>query len=181
MLLPISLFNIGEKNLRYVKFVFLIIIVSTMAACSSKEHSTPVVVDGIKTSSTVNFEDSSTLKTTILKHYDEWRNTPYRMGGLGKSGIDCSGFTYITFRSKLGCTLPRTTKLQSKTGTKVTRKNLRIGDLVFFKTSLFYRHVGIYLGDSKFLHASTRKGVIISSLKENYWRKCYWTARRVCS
>ena len=163
-----------------MKFIFLFIILSTMAACSAVQQDTSVV-DTIQTSSTVDFQDSATLKSEILKQYDEWRKTPYKMGGLSKRGIDCSGFTYITFRSALGCKLPRTTKLQSRTGKKVARNNLRTGDLVFFHTSLFYDHVGIYLGDSKFLHASTSKGVMISSLKENYWRKCYWTARRICS
>ncbi len=163
-----------------MKFICLFIILSTMAACSAVQQDTSVV-DTIKTSSTVDFQDSATLKSEILKQYDEWRKTPYKMGGLSKRGIDCSGFTYITFRSTLGCKLPRTTKLQSRTGKKVARNNLRAGDLVFFHTSLFSDHVGIYLGDSKFLHASTSKGVMISSLKENYWRKCYWTARRICS
>ena len=162
-----------------MKYIFLFIVLSTMAACSSVQHDTSIAVDGIKTSSTVDFHDSDTVKSKILKQYDEWRKTPYKMGGLSKRGIDCSGFTYVTFHTKLGCTLPRTTKLQVKTGKKVARNNLRVGDLVFFHTSLFYDHVGIYLGDSRFLHASTSKGVIISNLNEQYWKKCYWTARRI--
>lgn len=103
-----------------------------------------------------------------------------KLGGLSKHGIDCSGFVYVTFRSKLGCNVPRTTELQVKTGRKVDRNNLRVGDLVFFQTSLFYNHVGIYLGDSEFLHASSSRGVIISNLNETYWKKRYWTARRIC-
>jgi cell wall-associated NlpC family hydrolase len=119
------------------------------------------------------------VKSKLLKQYYEWQKTPYKMGGLSKRGIDCSGFAYITFRSKLGCNIPRTTKLQVKTGEQVARNNLRTGDLVFFQTSLLYNHVGIYLGDAKFLHASSSRGVIISSLTENYWKKRYWTARRI--
>ena len=165
-----------------MRSIVLLIILSTMAACSSiQPQDTPKNVEVIQTSSTVDFRDGSTLKSKILKQYDEWYKTPYRMGGLSKRGIDCSGFTYVTFRSELGCTLPRTTKLQVKTGKKVARNNLHVGDLVFFKTGLLIRHVGIYLGDSKFLHASTSKGVMISSLKEKYWNKRYWTARRICS
>ena len=164
-----------------MKFIVLLIILSTMAACSSIQQDTPKNVEAIKTSTTVDFRDSRALKSKILKQYDEWHKTPYKMGGLSKHGIDCSGFTYLTYRSRLGCNLPRTTELQAKTGNKVTRNNLRVGDLIFFQTSFFYNHVGIYLGDSKFLHASTSKGVIISSLKEKYWHKRYWMARRVCS
>jgi cell wall-associated NlpC family hydrolase len=163
-----------------MKFIFLLIILSTMAACSSIQHDTSTVVDGIKTSSTVDFHDSDAVKAKLLKQYDEWRRTAYKMGGLSKRGIDCSGFTYLTFHSKLGCKLPRTTKLQAKTGDKVARNNLRTGDLVFFKTGFFVKHVGIYLDESRFLHASTSQGVMISSLKEKYWKKRYWTARRVC-
>lgn len=158
----------------------LLFICSTMVACSSWQRIPSERVEETKTSVVVDFRDSSAVKAKILKQYKEWRKTPYKIGGLSKRGIDCSGFVYITFRSKLGCNIPRTTELQVKTGRKVTRKNLRVGDLVFFQTTLFYDHVGIYLGDSKFLHASTSRGVMISSLHEKYWRKRYWTARRIC-
>ncbi len=162
-------------------FIILLIVLSTMAGCSSVHHDTSPSVDVVKTSSTVDFHDSIGVKSRILKQYDEWHKTPYQIGGLSKRGIDCSGFVYITFRSKLGCNIPRTTELQVKTGRKIARNNLRAGDLVFFQTSFFYSHVGIYLGDSKFLHVSSSRGVTISSLNENYWKKCYWTARRICS
>lgn len=165
----------------HMKFIFLLIILSAMAACSSVQQDTSKNVATTRTSSSIDSHDSSTVQSKILKQYEEWRGTPYKSGGLSKHGIDCSGFTYVTFRSKLGCTLPRTTRLQAKTGKKVSRYNLHAGDLVFFKTGLFVRHVGIYLGDSKFLHASTSKGVVISSLRETYWKKHFWTARRICS
>lgn len=161
-------------------FVFLLIVLSTMAGCSFVQHDTSISVDVIKTSSAVNFHDSSAVKSRILQQFNEWRETPCKIGGLSKHGIDCSGFVYVTFRSKLGCNVPRTTELQVKTGRKVDRNNLRVGDLVFFQTSLFYNHVGIYLGDSEFLHASSSRGVIISNLNETYWKKRYWTARRIC-
>lgn len=161
-------------------FLFLLtIILAILTGCSSvqRDITTPLAV--AKTPTAVDLQNSSAVKSTLLQHYREWHGTPYRMGGLDKRGIDCSGFAYITFRSELGYTLPRTTDLQAKTGRQVVRKNLRIGDLIFFKTSFYSNHVGIYLGDSEFLHASTSKGVIISSLKEQYWKDCYWTARRI--
>lgn len=138
----------------------------------------PDTVKTIKSASVENIRDSS-IKAKLLKQYVEWHKTPYKMGGLSKRGVDCSGFVYITFRSQFGFTIPRTTESQVKIGTKVARDNLQVGDLVFFQTSFFYNHVGIYLGESKFLHASTSRGVIISSLNEQYWKKCYWTARRI--
>ncbi len=160
-------------------FLFLFILLLTLSGCSTGGHKSPPASKTIKTASVADLHDSSRVKAKLLKQYGEWRKTPYKMGGLSKRGVDCSGFVYITFRSQLGFSIPRTTKSQVKTGKKVARNNLRVGDLVFFHTSLFYDHVGIYLGDSKFLHTSTSKGVTISSLKEKYWKRCYWTARRI--
>lgn len=159
--------------------IFLLVILSTITACSSVQHSTTAQVHVTKTASAVNLQNNSAVKATLLKQYEEWYKTPYKMGGLSKRGIDCSGFAYITFRSKLGYTIPRTTESQAQTGREVARNTLQVGDLVFFKTSLFYNHVGIYLGDSRFLHASSSKGVMISNLNEQYWKECYWTARRI--
>jgi cell wall-associated NlpC family hydrolase len=132
---------------------------------------------GVEQSLKVSYSDMQ----RVIKEAKTYKGTRHVMGGLSHSGIDCSGFTYLTFHSKLGCKLPRTTKLQAKTGDKVARNNLHTGDLVFFKTGFFVKHVGIYLDESRFLHASTSQGVMISSLKEKYWKKRYWTARRICN
>jgi len=162
-------------------FLFLLTVLSIVTGCSSVQHTSRTSIEVVKTPTAVNLQDSDFVKSTLLEQYKEWYRTPYRMGGLNKRGIDCSGFTYVTFRSKLGRILPRTTDLQVQTGRQVARRNLQIGDLVFFKTSLFYKHVGVYLGDSKFLHASTSSGVIISNLNDRYWNENYWTARRIDS
>lgn len=98
---------------------------------------------------------------------------------MSKRGIDCSGLVYTTYRDQLGIELPRTTRYQSQIGKAVKRNALRTGDLVFFKTSRKVRHVGIYIEDNKFLHASTKHGVMISKLTDYYWRDKYWHARRV--
>lgn len=123
--------------------------------------------------------DLARVKEKLLQQYKEWYRTPYKMGGLSRSGIDCSGFAYLTFSRTLGYTIPRTTDAQVQIGTGVARGSLRVGDLIFFHTSIFYNHVGIYLGDSQFLHASTSKGVMISTLTQRYWDDRYWTARRL--
>lgn len=160
-------------------FLFLLTILSLLTGCASVEHDIAPPLTATKDATSIDMRDGNIVKSTLLKHYREWHGTPYRMGGLDRRGIDCSGFAYITFRSKLGYTLPRTTDLQAKTGQRVAQKNLQIGDLVFFKTSFYSNHVGIYLGNSEFLHASTSRGVMISSLQEQYWKDCYWTARRI--
>ena len=103
----------------------------------------------------------------------------YRLGGLSKSGIDCSGFVVVTFRDKFAINLPRSTKEQVSLGQSIRKRNIRVGDLVFFKTAVFTRHVGIYMGERHFIHASTSRGVTLSSLDNPYWKSSYWMARRL--
>lgn len=103
----------------------------------------------------------------------------YDYGGTSTSGFDCSGFTGYVFK-KLGINLPRTSRDQAAKGKKVARDSLRAGDLVFFNTSgSGISHVGIYVGDNKFAHSSSSKGVTISGMDDSYYAKRYVTARRV--
>jgi hypothetical protein len=120
--------------------------------------------------------DEAQTRAILYQQYQEWRATRYRIGGLSKSGIDCSGFVYVTFRDRFGIQLPRSSDDQAMIGRKVEEAELRTGDLVFFRTGRNDRHVGIFLEDRKFLHASTLKGVMISSLDDIYWSKEYWRA-----
>ena len=123
----------------------------------------------------------SPLKQQLYQQYSEWKGTKYQLGGVSKQGIDCSAFMQETFRSRLGIELPRTTILQSRRGQAVRRDQLLSGDLVFFKTGRRVRHVGVYLEEGRFLHASTSKGVTISRLDNPYWRDRFWQARRLIS
>ncbi len=77
--------------------------------------------------------------------------------------------------------LPRSTEFQAELGKSIDKDQLRPGDLVFFKTGRTDRHVGVYLEDGMFLHASTSQGVIISGLDESYWKSAYWKAKRLDS
>lgn len=117
------------------------------------------------------------LSDLLYQHYREWHGTRYRLGGLSKSGIDCSGFVYLTFE-RLGIPLPRTTHDQVHKGRDVARNQLQTGDLVFFRNGRS-NHVGVYLEDGKFMHSSTKTGVRISSLSNTYWQRTYWKARRL--
>lgn len=110
-----------------------------------------------------------------------WRGTPYRYGGMSRSGIDCSGFVLTTFRDKFALQLPRMTSQQAKVGMRIDKDELAPGDLVFFKTGSGENglHVGIYDTDNHFIHASTSQGVVRSSLDNVYWRKNFWQARRI--
>ena len=119
------------------------------------------------------------LRDQLYSQYEAWKGTPYRMGGLSDQGIDCSGLVYVTYKAMLGMNLPRSTDAQARLGHSVRRTELRTGDLVFFKTGLFGRHVGIYLDGGRFLHASEIGGVKISALDNGYWKRTYWQARRL--
>ncbi len=124
---------------------------------------------------------SEDLLDQLYQRHDQWQGTPYRLGGMSKQGIDCSGFVQLTFAEEFDLQLPRTTESQAQLSKQVKQKNLRTGDLVFFKipNQGKLHHVGIYLEDDQFLHASTSKGVIISSLQDAYWRENYWQSVRV--
>ena len=113
------------------------------------------------------------VKSRIMDQYADWKGVRYRLGGSTKKGIDCSSFVQRTFREQFG--------EQQETGKSVSRTNLRTGDLVLFRAGSTGRHVGIYIGNNQFVHASTSSGVIISSMNEPYWKKRYNEARRVLS
>lgn len=121
----------------------------------------------------------SKVKQKLYNSYRKWKGTPYRYGGLSREGIDCSGFMYLTFRSQFSHELPRTTRKQAQIGREIQRHQLKAGDLVFFKTGWFDRHVGVYLENNRFLHASTSRGVMISRLDNSYWSDAFHLAKRL--
>ncbi|WP_138756125.1 C40 family peptidase [Paenibacillus sinopodophylli] len=108
--------------------------------------------------------------------------TPYKSGGTTSKGFDCSGFTSFVFE-KMGIELSRTSGSQAKSGTKVAKADLIPGDLVFFDTvggnNSTVSHVGIYIGDGKFAHSSSSRGVVTDKLNSSYYETRYVTARRV--
>ena len=104
---------------------------------------------------------------------------PYVFGGTSPSGFDCSGYVRYVF-ANAGIYLPRTADAQYEVGMPISRSELVPGDLVFFSTYEYGpSHVGIYLGDSSFINASSSRGVAIDSLNSGYWGACYIGARRV--
>jgi lipoprotein Spr len=111
---------------------------------------------------------------------DSYLGTPYKENGLSRRGIDCSGLVVEVYRRYSGTNLPHSTEKLYKLVKKVNKKNLLYGDLVFFSfNSRKVNHVGIYIEESKFVHASSSQGVIVSSFKDEYYSKNYVGARRV--
>ncbi len=105
---------------------------------------------------------------------------PYVYGGNSKEGIDCSGFTKRVYDGAAKRRLPRTTREQFRVGTEVGKGELQFGDLVFFNTTgRVPSHVGIYIEDDLFAHASVTRGVTLSSIESSYYRKRFVGARRV--
>ncbi|MCC8365255.1 C40 family peptidase [Xenorhabdus sp. PB61.4] len=117
----------------------------------------------------------------LKEQLEQWQGTPYRYGGMDRRGVDCSGFVYRTFHDRFNILLPRTTNQQTQLGTRISKKDLMPGDLVFFKTGSGANglHVGIYDINNEFIHASTSNGVMRSSLDNVYWQRVFWQARRI--
>lgn len=155
---------------------FVLITISGCSSSTPQSYRQPEIKISGKS---INLSDSKTVRKILKQHHAQWRNVKHKLGGLSQNGIDCSGLVYNVFKNKFGITIPRSTELQSNIGKTINRKQIKAGDLVFFKTGLFKRHVGIYIENGKFLHVSTSKGVIISSLKNTYWANAYWKTQRV--
>jgi len=118
------------------------------------------------------------IQQALLAQHERWVGTPYRIGGTSFQGVDCSALVQNVFEETFRLSLPRTTGEQVHQGQPVSRGELVPGDLVFFRPPGRYDHVGIYLGEGRFLHASSSRGVMISRLDNRYWQRHYWQARR---
>jgi probable lipoprotein NlpC len=161
------------------KLLLVFVCAMLLTACSSAPYygsKNPLVKVAEKR---VDLSDSHKVKEILNQQYKDWRHVQYRMGGVSKNGIDCSGLVYQTYRTKLGFDMPRSTEYQSKLGRSIQQGQLRAGDMVFFKTGIFTLHVGMYIDKGNFLHVSSSQGVTISSLEDPYWASVYWKAQRI--
>jgi lipoprotein Spr len=116
----------------------------------------------------------------LYQALDGWMGVPYKYGSNTRKGTDCSGFTGCIYREVYKIEIPRSSEDQFKKAKPIKKKQLREGDLVFFRIEEKKKasHVGIYLGNNKFAHASTSKGVRIDDLESEYYRKYFIGAGR---
>ncbi len=125
-----------------------------------------------------NLKESSHLNDYV----SQWLNSPYKYSGMSKSGVDCSGFSTRVMQDVYGIKLPRTAEMQYENGQKLSDGKRKAGDLVFFRNvrgrGRGIDHVGVFLGDNKFAHASASAGVVISDLDEDYYQERYVGACR---
>lgn len=150
----------------YFKSVSCLVLLSLLLAGCSQQ---PQVATTVWTGQSDRIQD----------YYQRWQGTPYRLGGTDQRGLDCSAFVQNLYADVFAHQLPRTTEAQVDHGYAVLPGELEPGDLVFFKTGWRTRHVGVYIGQGQFVHASTSMGVTRSSLYNDYWRDTYWQARRL--
>ncbi len=125
-------------------------------------------------------KENEITNIALYKFIDNWYGAPYKSAGKSKAGVDCSGFVSILCAQVFQKTVsgPSTAIFQSCN--VISEKNLQEGDLVFFKiNSDKISHVGVYLKNRRFVHASTHKGVMINSLDEAYYSKYFFKAGRI--
>lgn len=128
----------------------------------------------------MNTEVESLPAKALLENVDEWYGVRYRSGGNNKNGVDCSGFTVAVYLAVYGIALPRVSRDQYRISRKISSTELQEGDLVFFNTrGSGVSHVGVYLGNNKFIHASVSRGVMVSGLFEPYFIQRYIGAGRI--
>lgn len=168
-------------------FGLFAVLVAVLSSCRVQQELlyNPTEVAGLSHDLQIPISNTDKEDQKNMLFYAElagWLDVPYKYAQMSKSGTDCSGFVYQVYKKIYNLDLPRSTAgLSTYKIPKIGQNNLKTGDLVLFatgKNKKTINHVGIYLKNRKFIHASTSRGVIVSSLDENYYKKAYVTAKR---
>jgi murein DD-endopeptidase / murein LD-carboxypeptidase len=168
--------------------VALLLIISfvSVEAQSSKNQNTSSKIEDPDNLATEYFSQimgvalSATSNLKLYQFVYDWIGTPYRLGGGTKRGIDCSGFAFQLYNKVFNTVIGNNSRNIFSMVNPVSKDDLEEGDLVFFKIgSRSITHMGVYMGNNKFAHASSSKGVMISDLDEAYWRRYYYKGGRL--
>lgn len=121
----------------------------------------------------------SQVQEVLMREYSAWKGTPYRFGGNTMRGIDCSGFVKHMYTALFSLNVPRSSREFANVGHRIHKDELQPGDLIVFSRRTTPSHVGIYIGNNKFIHSSRNKGVSMADLDQRYWKRAYLMARRL--
>ena len=185
-------FSVNRYSIKSV-FILLVLLFANVS-CSKKQFAVSSVNTGssglsseiqsfIKGGAELKLDTGRKKPKQIIRTAEKYLGTPHCMGGTTKKCLDCSGLTYLSFTANK-INIPRRSQDQARYGKIVLNKNeLKKGDLVFFTKSYnspdYITHVGIYLGNSRFIHASTSKGVIITEIQNPWWSERFVFRTRV--
>jgi len=146
---------------KILTFWTIAILIAALSSCGSRKH---VVKPDVKAAKAADAMASLKSKS-LYRFITEWTGVKYKLGGLDKSGIDCSGFALLLEKNIYGFTMPRRSRDQAEAVKKRNKNNLEEGDLIFFSFGgNEVDHVGVYLNNNFFVHASTTRGVIVDDL-----------------
>lgn len=168
----------GKKLI--VVILLLYVGVSSQAQTTNKNTSDPDNLAKDYFSQIMGIAVSATSNIKLYQFVYDWLGTPYRFGGDTEKGIDCSGFAYQLYDKVFNTVIGNNSRNIFSMVNPVSKEELKEGDLVFFKIkSKSISHVGVYLGNDKFAHASSSRGVMISNLNEAYWKRYYYKGGRL--
>jgi lipoprotein Spr len=161
------------KALKSISIIFLLFVFGCAAPHPAAYDSHKTTEEKYAQLLRVDREDISNEK--LYSFIDDWYGTPYQYAGKTKKGVDCSGLTCILFKEVYGKELSGSSASIYNQCEKISKDKLREGDLVFFKIdSKEISHIGIYLQNNKFVHATTKAGVMIDDLDEEYYKKYFF-------
>ncbi|MBL4662100.1 MAG: C40 family peptidase [Flavobacteriaceae bacterium] len=162
------------------KLVLLALLSLLLTSCGASKKSTNRIVKNTSTTSV-----SSKKISKVIQHAKTFEGTRYKFGGADRKGMDCSGLIYVSFR-KENIQLPRVSRDMARQGIRLKLNQTKKGDLVFFRTNKNKKainHVGLVVENKKgvirFIHSTSSRGVIVSSLTEKYWKNAFVEVRRV--
>lgn len=170
-------------NLRLTAYLCIVLLLS---ACGSKRAAVIVEVPSdvrpVITGDTLVLNVRQDVRQAIVNNALTWLGTPYTYAGEDKNGVDCSGFVMKVFEESAGIKIPRNSAEQQRFAIPQSKAELLSGDLVFFSSKRggdAVSHVGIFIDGGNFIHASSSRGVIVSSLEEEYYKTHYHSAGRI--